>query len=364
MNDSFDARKMIASEVEQKKRSSTSHNGMALKVYAILTFCMLIGGAVFFAVDEKDKSTTPTNAPTTPTNAPTTEECDPASVNLSKYKQWQEEEGYWLGEYSLYGSNGDPSVSASWNYKYDHYRGFITGNVKGNKYRQRNVFMYPPQDNATCLRNNETVGSGTCGTNGNMKIFEADQSATTCSRNPLLGGAIEGPYGSMQYTYTTLVGQDNALLYQVYMPKAVLNQYEMFVLGNPLNRCAIKNGKPDCGYTEDRLMQSQLTTLTKLPSGQILRTRTAQGFEPFTNAGSPTYASYYRERKVSAEEFWRVFNETKKQYNILETDECKWKSGETGGTERACVGLSGVNASCYLPGFAACKAHLEESFEL
>ena len=70
-----------------------------------------------------------------------------------------------------------------------------------------------------------------------MKVFEADQTATTCSLNPALGGIIEGPYGSLSYTYTELMGQDNALVYQVFLTKASLNFYENVVMGNPYGRC-------------------------------------------------------------------------------------------------------------------------------
>ena len=49
------------------------------------------------------------------------------------------------------------------------------------------------------------------------------------------------------------------------------------VMQNPYGRC--ENG--DCGYTEDRLMQSQLTTLTTALDGSVMRTRTAQGFDAF-----------------------------------------------------------------------------------
>jgi len=99
-----------------------------------------------------------------------------------------------------------------------------------------------------------------CGTNGNMKVFEAYQSPTTCSLNEELKGDIEGPFGSLSYTYTQLVGRDNALLYQVYIPKATF------------------------GITEDRIIQSQLTTITKVSDSStgetvVHRTRTAQGFD-------------------------------------------------------------------------------------
>jgi hypothetical protein len=134
--------------------------------------------------------------------------CDPAEVVLADSPQWEHEEGYWLGEYSLYGADGQASSSATWNYPYKGYKGFITGNVQGNAYRQRNVFMYPPQDIAKCPFQNSTgkmdgsepVGVGVCGMNGNMKVFEADQHATTCSTNPELQGDIEGPYGNTAHS--------------------------------------------------------------------------------------------------------------------------------------------------------------------
>ncbi len=57
--------------------------------------------------------------------------CDPADVILADYSQWRNEVGYWIGEYSFFGADGDPFMSGTWNYPYDHYRGFITGNIKG-----------------------------------------------------------------------------------------------------------------------------------------------------------------------------------------------------------------------------------------
>lgn len=290
--------------------------------------------------------------------APGVVSCSPSDVVLSDYPQWQHEEGYWLGDYSLYGSDGNPSTSASWNYPYDHYKGFITGNVQGNRYRQRNVFMYPPANAAStpgCTgADTDVVGDGTCGTNGNTKVFEADQEATTCSLNPELGGDVQGPYGTMSYTYTQLVGKDNALLYQVFLTKGALNLYEGMVMGNPYGRCTGSGFAWDCGYTEDRLMQSQLTTLTQLPDKSWRRTRTAQGFDVFGLVGAPTYASYYRERKVSKDVFYAEFDRATVEYNIRVADLCAWKSSETGGTAE----------SGYTPGREACSAHLEKSFEL
>ncbi len=57
--------------------------------------------------------------------------CDPVDVRLLDYPQWEAEKGYWIGEYTFLGGDGDPYVSSSWNYPYDHYKGFITGEVVG-----------------------------------------------------------------------------------------------------------------------------------------------------------------------------------------------------------------------------------------
>ena len=48
---------------------------------------------------------------------------------LSAYKQWQEEVGYWIGEYTFYQGDGTTFGSVNFNYPYDSYMGFITGNI-------------------------------------------------------------------------------------------------------------------------------------------------------------------------------------------------------------------------------------------
>lgn len=229
-----------------------------------------------------------------------------------------------------------------------------------------------------------TVGDGECGINGNTKVFQAEQSTQTCSNNPELAGDIEGPYGSLSYTYTQLVGQDNALLYQIYITASALNFFQGEVLGNPNGLCTQVNPSTwDCGYTEDRLMQSQLTTLTEVAnfdgSTTQRRTRTAQGFDVFTpgKVGTPTYASFYREVKVAPEEassvalatsttpappaepeapggdFYPDMSHVQHAYNIHASDMGAHKSGETGGTLDS--GLEGE-------GFPRVMSFLEQAF--
>jgi len=254
--------------------------------------------------------------------------CDPEKVDLADYPQWNAEVGYWIGEYTFLGADGNPYVSSLWNYRYDHYKGFITGNVKGNKYRQRNIFMYPPQNILLCKDDNSTVGDGKCGVNGNSKLFMADQAVTTCSNNTELRGDIQGRYQGVFKTRTELIGRDNALLYQVYLDKDIFQ------------------------FQEDRLFQSQLTTLTKDDSGEF-RTRTAQNF-PFSGGLSSNQASYYRERKiVSKKAFYDELHQTKKDYKVKKKDLCGWENDNAG---RAIATLTS--------GTRACKEHLKSSFDL
>ncbi|EEZ39267.1 hypothetical protein IHC93_17780 [Photobacterium damselae subsp. damselae] len=211
-------------------------------------------------------------------------ECDLENINLLDFEQWQREDGWWVGEYTLLGADGNPQVSNSWPYQYDHYMGFIHLEVIGNSIKQRNVFLYPPKNVDECDSDNQVIGNGVCGINGNEKIFSADQSASDCDGN------LTGPYiafGMTMDTHTTLIG-DDTVLYQVRM-------------------------------SDGSLMQNQLTSL---PPNDT-RVRTAQGF--FMN--TPTYASYYRERKVTKEEFFELITQYRQEYQILETDHCAYDSG-------------------------------------
>ena len=206
-------------------------------------------------------------------------------------------------------------------YPYSSYKGFITGNIEGNAYRQRNVFLYPPNTEKDCLdrqsRNQSTiVGQGTCGINGNSLVFSADQNATTCNDN----ASLEGLYWGFIPTTTRLVG-DNALLYQVFYPL------------------------PDGNAS---LIQSQLTTLTG-GDDPVLRTRTAQSFN---QVGEATSASFYRERKVSKDDFFMELNNAITSFNILPSDLCYMD----GFTKKELDGYS-------TPGYEQCINHLQQSFE-
>ena len=128
-------------------------------------------------------------------------------------------------------------------------------------------------------------------------------------------------------TKTELVGRDNALLYQVFIPGAML------------------------GKEKDILLQSQLTTITESPSGQVYRTRTAQSFDAFVKVGETTSASYYRERKVDKDEFYATLDDTIVEYNIRNEDLCVWDSNNNA--------IANVTGS-----FGACEDHLEQSFTL
>jgi hypothetical protein len=95
------------------------------------------------------------------------------------------------------------------------------------------------------------------------------------------------------------------------------------------------------------MTQSQLTTLTQ---GGQRRTRTAQSFAFGTE--EPAGTSFYRERKVSMEEFYQELSKAIMTYNVLEEDLC----GLDGFTRQPVPG--------YTAGLEQCKAHSEQSFEL
>ena len=252
--------------------------------------------------------------------------CNPSDVKLADYPQWRAEKGYWIGECTLFDGNGESYTAAAWPYRYSGSRSFITGNIAGNAYRQRNVFLYAPESDSDqkCADNPEVVGEGKCGENGNSLVFFADQAVTSCSCSDDKAGDISGPFPSQfgtLHTTTELIGQDNALLYQVFHPPHM----------NPI--------------------QSQLTTLTKGPESDEFnyRTRTAQGFNFAT--GLPAYLSFYRERKVSKEHFYEELNRTIAEFNILDSDLCYLDGG---------VGRQPVDG--YNAGYEQCVKHLQSTF--
>jgi len=53
-----------------------------------------------------------------------------AACNLADFRQWRGEVGYWLGNFTLYQSDGTFFESDSFPYPYNQYRGFITGECR------------------------------------------------------------------------------------------------------------------------------------------------------------------------------------------------------------------------------------------
>ena len=224
--------------------------------------------------------------------------CNASAVQLDDFEVWRREEGYWIGEYTLTGSDGNPFQSSTWNYPYGSYKGFIHLELNGPSIRQRNVFLYPPSTGETdCDGVNNVTGDGVCGTNGNEKIFAADQNAADCDGN------LAGPYQYGAYTVdtetTVTVGAGDTVIYQVRLPAAY----------------------------GGALIQNQLTSLPT----PTKRTRTAQGFNPAT--GDASYASFYRENKVSQSEFAAALVAARAAYNIRPEDYCGWTdAGPSGKT--------------------------------
>lgn len=216
-------------------------------------------------------------------------DCVVANVTLNEYESWQKEAGFWVGEYSFYNGDGDAYTSANWNYPYLHYKGFIKIELNGDCLKQRNVFLYPPQDPSVCASSNsDVVGTGACGVNGQEKVFAADQCASDCDGN------LAGPYvqaGFSLDTFTSLVGGFNdAVLYQVRAP----------------------------AFLGGGLIQNQITTLPR-PGKRI---RTAHSLDFIT--GEINAASFYRETRVTEAEFNAALAATRTEYTIQPVDNCAW----------------------------------------
>jgi len=90
------------------------------------------------------------------------------------------------------------------------------------------------------------------------------------------------------------IPQDNALLYQGFDPASLLASFGI-------------------DATEDRLFQSQLTTITKKSTEQVYR-KDRSSFDAFVFVGETTSVSSYRERKVTESKFY-----TKLKKRLLNT---------------------------------------------
>ena len=285
-------------------KSSTRTTILKILLHFVAIVCLIGAGiGIGYAIFNKE-TTTDTISPCNNNNTASVPSCDVSEVNLSALEVWKREEGYWYGEYTFLGADGNPYVSKNWNYHYAHYYGFIHLQLIGNSLKQRNVFVYPPQSNLTCAStNNSTLGSGSCGINGNEKIFSADQKAIDCEGN--LAGPF--PYGPYTLDTSTRTMNDDTVVYKVTLPAS---------LGGGIN-------------------QNQLTTLP----GNGIRVRTAQGFA----AGQPSYASFYREYKQASRADWvKKLQEIRRVANILTADECGYLSSNVG---------SGTNCTAHF-GFA------------
>ena len=76
--------------------------------------------------------------------------------------------------------------------------------------------MYPPQASDKCTGEVDAhgipldvVGGGTCGVNGNMKIFSVDQSTSDCD------GGLAGVFssGAQEFTTESHVNDDESILF-------------------------------------------------------------------------------------------------------------------------------------------------------
>eukprot|EP00168_Porphyra_purpurea_P013021 TRINITY_DN3508_c0_g1_i1.p2 TRINITY_DN3508_c0_g1~~TRINITY_DN3508_c0_g1_i1.p2 ORF type:complete len:305 (+),score=60.06 TRINITY_DN3508_c0_g1_i1:133-1047(+) len=225
--------------------------------------------------------------------------CDPHAVNttleLASLPAWRRQAGWWVGNLSLYGVDGTPSVSAGWPYRFDAYAGFLHIRLDGARLVQRNVFVYPPLPRAECAARSAAgrptvVGGGTCGVHGNERVFEADQAAADCAGNM----AGSGSFGPASFESTTTVVSPDTLLYRVQLPG---------VAG------------------EAGLLQNQLTTTT---ANGRWRVRNAQSWAPTPVQPTLRGASFYRERRVSREEWDALLAAARAAARVRRADYCAW----------------------------------------
>lgn len=219
--------------------------------------------------------------------------CDPSCIKLSSYEVWRREAGWWVGNYTLLGADGAPFTSPNWPYGYAAYHGFIRIELDGPCLSQRNVFVYPPLPPSECAASGPVVGPGTCGVNGNEKVFEADQSASDCAGN------LAGPFafgGTTLDTETTVtIGSSDTVIYQVRLPAS-----------------------PGAAPRTGQLLQNQITTVG--PDGT--RLRSAQDIGPGTGRGRGL--SFFREERVSEEAWQARLAEVRRKFSVLPADYCGW----------------------------------------
>ena len=219
--------------------------------------------------------------------------CDPSCFPLSSVPVLRKEVGWFVGEYSLYGPDGDAFTSDTFPYRYAQYRGFRRTKLEGACRISRSVFVYPPLAKADCKSPDDVAGEGRCGTNGNEKIFGDERLAADCDGNLVNIGTISNFFSGR--TYVTL-GNDDTLLFQArYM-----------------------------GDSGGLLFQNELTTFGL--NGTVLRT--TQAFNR-GEVAKPRLLSYFREQKVSKREWMRQLAETRANFNILKSDLCGWSALNT-----------------------------------
>ena len=285
-------------------RQSVSANAVATTramALAVSLCSLLVGAARGASVSFGVAPLVPdeTGVATPPWNHGLSRRCDPHAVNttlkLASLPSWRRQSGWWVGNLSLFGADGTPSVSATWPYRFGAYSGFLRIQLDGARLVQRNVFVYPPLPPAECAARSAAglptvVGGGTCGVHGNERVFEADQVAADCAGN--MGGS--GSFGPAQFQSTTTVVSPDTLLYRVQLPGEV---------------------------GEAGLLQNQLTTTT---ADGRWRVRNAQSWAPTPDGPTLRSASFYRERRVSHEEWDARLAAARAAARVRRADYCAW----------------------------------------
>ena len=229
-------------------------------------------------------------------------------INLLDHEVWRRENGYWFGEYTLLNSQGLVNYKVSQSdtageFNYRKYYGFIYIKVEGKTLQQRNIFVRPGVDLEILDTNN----------NGIVSVIEFENHGFTSPYPVVIDSATKTATGSYKDSSGNLVEKTFKYL-EGTEQKFQANQtatdntgnlsgpYEVFPgFSVPTNTTIFGHDTVlyQVGNGSGGLSQNQLTTLP----GNGTRTRSAQGL------GFSQYGSYYRETKLSKEQFFQKLQE-------------------------------------------------------
>jgi len=127
--------------------------------------------------------------------------CDPATQDLLDFEYYANQDGYWCGDATTLGSDGNPFQINAFPHPYANYKIFIQVKVEGPELKTKTLVIYPRESFERCLEIEEAgfptslVPGGRCGVNGAGKVYVGNEVASDCK------GGLVGvfPLGQLQF---------------------------------------------------------------------------------------------------------------------------------------------------------------------